>query len=171
MKLMMIKNEIVKVETLDNKSEVRWTEKIETIYPETIDIPNYQYGNNQNTLDYNISIRNKPISWSNYKIWTWTFTTTWSLSITWLWFKPKLVEIFCNNSASWFCQWKWDWTSQFVSYFDTNNAWFSTNYIIWYRNAWSTVAQWTLTTLDNDWFTLNISYLLTTTTYSYICYW
>lgn len=167
----MTKEEIIKVETLDKNSEVKWTEKIETIYPKTIDIPTYDYGNSQNTLDYDIALRNKPIVWSNYKIWNWIFTTTWSISITWLWFTPKLIEIFCNNSSSWFCQWKWDWISQFVNYFDTSSAWLSTSYIIWYRNAWNTVVQWTLTSLDSDGFTLNISYLLTNTIYSYVCYW
>lgn len=50
----------VKVETIDSNSTIKWTEKINTIYPETIQVPDYDYGNSQNTLDYNIALRNKP---------------------------------------------------------------------------------------------------------------
>ena len=59
MKLTMIKIEDVKIEEIGSNN-VKGTEKIETIYPETINIPTYDYGNSQNTLDYNIALRNKP---------------------------------------------------------------------------------------------------------------
>jgi len=58
-------NEIKTIEpqTIDSSSNIKWTEKIETIYPETIESPTYDYGNSQNTLDYNIALRNKPSGW------------------------------------------------------------------------------------------------------------
>lgn len=60
MKQTMTKIEEVKVETIESTSQPKWAEVIETIYPETIEVPNYDYGNSQNTLDYNIALRNKP---------------------------------------------------------------------------------------------------------------
>lgn len=55
-------NEIktIKPQTLESSSNIKWAEVIETIYPETIESPNYDYGNSQSTLDYNIALRNKP---------------------------------------------------------------------------------------------------------------
>ncbi len=49
------------METLDStptysKDEV----KMETITPEFVPLPNYDYGNKEETLDYNVVLRNKP---------------------------------------------------------------------------------------------------------------
>lgn len=60
MKQTMTKIEEVKVETIESTSRPKWAEVIETIYPETIESPTYDYGNSQSTLDYNIALRNKP---------------------------------------------------------------------------------------------------------------
>jgi hypothetical protein len=41
----------------------KWTDKIQDVSQEQIQVPDYQYGNNQNTLDYKIALRNKPTNW------------------------------------------------------------------------------------------------------------
>jgi hypothetical protein len=131
---------------------------------------NYDYWVNQNTLDYNIALRNKPTVWgTSYYMWNGTITATWNKVITWIWFKPKLVEIICNNSSTWFCHWFWNWTSEYCNYYDAW-AWLITTRIINFRNSWITVCQANLSSLDTDWFTINVTYLLSNTTYTFICH-
>lgn len=105
----MTKTEEVKIETIDNQTKVG--EKIETIYPETIETPTYDYWNSQNTLDYNVALRNKPTWWSHYKVLTWNYTAnyTWIITET-LDFTPKLIEFtfFPNTTWSTWSDWQID---------------------------------------------------------------
>jgi hypothetical protein len=54
---------INKIENLENPIKIKWAEKIENIIPKTIKTPDYTYWKSQNTLDYNIAVRNKPTIW------------------------------------------------------------------------------------------------------------
>jgi hypothetical protein len=54
----MSKPEDIKINTIWEDTKVKWVEKIETIYPATIELPSYQYWQSQNTLDWPLAIRN-----------------------------------------------------------------------------------------------------------------
>ena len=77
----MIKTEDVKIETIESPTKVG--EKIETIYPETIQVPDYDYGTSQNTLDAWLSLRNlaKVATTGSYNDLTDKPTTTWAYYI------------------------------------------------------------------------------------------
>lgn len=158
----------IKIETIDNQSKP----DIEYITPEYLETPNYEYWFNQQPLDYEKALRNKPTSWLRVKLGATTITSTWTLAITWIWFRPKLVNIISNRSANWISIGNSDWVSQFVDYIDDWwGAWTSNSLIINHRDAWSTKCQASLTSLNADWFTLDVTFLSVNTDIKYICYW
>jgi len=164
-------NDIIEPKTLESSWNIKWTEKIETIYPETIEVPNYDYGNSQNTLDYNIALRNKPNWWWNYKIGYFTFNSTWNVSITWVWFTPKLITFTYTDQTWWYWTWAMDWTSLF--WYDV--LWAPSQIqseCIYLRNSWWT-AIWraVFVSMDADWFTINKTLASTTIYVNYIAFW
>jgi len=98
----MSKIEDVKINTIWEDTKVKWVEKIETIYPETIELPNYQYWQSQNTLDYELALRNKPSWWGNIKTW-YSSIPSWytDFAITWLWFTPKAIQVVAQSWNKW----------------------------------------------------------------------
>jgi len=155
------------------EDKIKWIEKIETVYPETIQLPNYQYWNSQNTLDYNISLRNKPVieSWWKLYIWYFTFNSTWNKVITWVWFKPKLVRFTYNNSwQTW--MWSWAMTETYQFAYDINGKLNIQTECIQIRDAWLT-AIWraSYVSMNTDWFTINVTRASTTINVNYECYW
>lgn len=166
----MIKIEEVKVETIDNQAKIG--EKVETIYPETIETPTYDYWTSQNTLDYNIAIRNKPSAWGGQYytgfIQRLSSAGTGAYSITWIWFSPKLVKITASYSAN---PWQVSiWTSAnaciFISTWSSGVSSYNNARII---DVWSSRASFT--SLDSDWFTLNWTSMGVTVDILYECYW
>lgn len=159
----------VKVETIETTSQPKWTEKIETIYPETIPVPDYNYGNSQNTLDYNIALRNKPNNSNNPKMWSFTITWTWNIVITWIWFKPKLVQFTATNYSWWLWNWKMNSTSQYS--FDLKTLTWNNTECIYVRDSSSNVmSRAVYVSLDSDWFTINCTYFASNTTVIYTCF-
>ena len=140
----------------------------ETIKPEIIETPNYDYWQSQNTLDYNIAIRNKPdATWSKVFCW-WnsrlSYSWTWTQAITWVWFKPKLITIQAVF-ASWewsFSDWQWMSTTDNFCIYQQNQSWWSYTLmtydfrIIFVRNyTWTLTSRASISSIDDDWFTLN----------------
>jgi len=151
------------------EDKIKWIEKIETVYPETIQLPNYQYWNSQNTLDYNISLRNKPVieSWQFY-IWNTTITSTGNKSITGVWFKPKIVR---------FIVWDNVWNPSYVSIWAMTTQWqYAMNFQTSACDNGRCIHLWTkcwavYVSMDTDWFTINCNYWTNTAYVTYECYW
>lgn len=155
----MPKIEDVKIEAIWEDTKVKGVEKIETIYPETIELPNYQYWQSQNTLDYDLALRNKPSWWWQIKTWILAnINTNWSIVVNTVWFLPKLIKftaIYSNWASSAISIWHYcnGVNNSVVSY--ENAADFSSNsrcFRLWWTN-WL----WRVTAVDNTWFTLNVS--------------
>ena len=174
----MTKIEEVKVETIEDTKQLKWAEKIETIYPETLEVPTYDYWFSQNTIDWEVAIRNLPTWWGKYFVWSSSRNSwaTWNQVITWVWFKPKLVLINAIIATTpWGASWgQWDWITQYCSftYQDSGNQniWSYTSKII---NAETNIYtdRATLVSLDNDWFTLNWSQINQWCNFQYQCFW
>lgn len=103
----------------------------------------------------------------------------WTQIISWIWFKPKMVSITAvYATSSWWSISYWQSNinlNQFSIYSMSNpNAW-ATSYTSWniincdwqYSWNWSAI----LTSLDNDWFTLNWISIVFDVTFMYQCYW
>lgn len=55
------KIEETSVETIADAGKTpKGEEKIESVSIPTVDVPNYEYGQSQNTLDFQLALRNKP---------------------------------------------------------------------------------------------------------------
>lgn len=163
------------------EKEAQVWEKIETIYPETIQVPNYDYGASQNTLDYDIALRNKPtIPTQNIpKYWIFTINNSWTKTITWVWFTPTIIIIKATQSNSdrpVNSDWLSDWTNQSCHYIYHNSWWAtgiasdrSTTRIIYlYSNSHLTDAY--ISSVNNDWFVLTIPNYYYNAECSYICF-
>lgn len=157
MKQTMTKIEEVKVETIESTSQPKGVEKIETIYPEVIEIPTYDYGNSQNTLDYNIALRNKPTNWwLTIQMWSFTITATWSIAITWVWFKPTYVT-FSYSASTW--KGEWEMTETQMKSYDPRTLTTVTTDNVYIRDwADAVIARTQYVSMDDDWFTLNCSF-------------
>ena len=108
----MTKIEEVKVETIEDTKQLKGTETIETIYPETIDLPTYDYWKSQNTIDANISIRNIPEKNNNIVVKTWTYTANWTWLLTVnLPFTPKLIKFTFFPDTTWVTWSDWQITN------------------------------------------------------------
>ena len=157
MKKEMNKTEAIKQNSIDDTKNIKGAEKIEYIKQNSIQTPTYEYGNSQNTLDYNISLRNKPsASWWSFKLWTFTITATWNIAVTWLWFTPKYVE-FRYVAATWL--WIWNMTSVAQEWYDPKWLAFVSTDCVYIRDAWSVIiARTSYVSLDSDWFTINCTF-------------
>jgi hypothetical protein len=158
----------VSPEILWDNSNVKWTVKYENVYPEIIDIPTYNYGNWQNTLDAWLALRNMSNGWK-MKIWNFTITATWNISITWIWFKPNRVL---------FNAWDNSWNSSYVSIWAMNSNWeqYAMNFqtsacdntrcIHLWNKCWAKYVS-----MDSDWFTINCDFFANTAYVTYECFW
>ena len=119
-------------------------------------------------------------SWAKFKVWSGTFTATWNQSVTWVWFKPKYLQIQATITANniWDSNWMTDWVTQSVIYQfitgwptivnDRNSI-----YIIYVYNqtAWL-VSIGQFVSFDSDWFTINITNLAAwNIKYQYTAFW
>ena len=151
-----------------------YVEYIPDIIPVNVD--NYQdeflYGKSIEPLDYNTQIRNKPTASSGIttKIGYFTVTATGSKVITGVWFTPSLVQFFYTDQAWWSWAGSMTTTSQFAH--DYMGSWSSDQtHCIYLRDAWSTtVCYCTYTSMDADWFTINVATGTGTTRVDYIAY-
>ena len=94
-------------------SEIIWDKEkgfdfTETITPEVIQTPTYDYWNSQNTLDYNVALRNKPsVSWWVWNNWAYSFViANWSAT-----------NVTTTLPLKWWFNWWW------VVLNDTANNW------------------------------------------------
>jgi len=57
-------------------------------------------------------------TWWKFKVWSGTFSAIWNTSITWVWFKPKYIQIQATITVSnvWDSNWIADWTNQSCIY-------------------------------------------------------
>lgn len=146
----------------------------DAIKPEFIEIPpSYDYGRSQEPLDYN-RLRNKPSWWGKYFTW-WRFNvnTNWSTTITWVWFEPKLIKftaIYSNWASSAISIWHYhNWVNNCVVSYE-NSADFSQNARCF--RLWGTNWLWNVTSVNSDWFVLNVTNTWAITyTVIYECFW
>lgn len=149
--------------TIDNNKDI-WV-KIETIYPENIQTPDYDYWLSQQTIDWPIWIRNLS-TWWNAK--TLIFTRlasvwTWNQSFTGFWFTPTSYTIQATRTdvtTTWypcFSDWAYDWTTEVIRQVADWYSRVTVNRIIrlFYTNQWWWVTAANHTSLDADWITLN----------------
>jgi hypothetical protein len=173
----MTKIEEVKNETIDNQIKV-W-EKIETIYPETIQTPDYSYWTNQNTIDWQIAIRNLSTWWWQYYC---EFKTKsswiWVVSYTWIWFTPKLVKITATYASSKWSQsfWVATTTANQSAIWNFFNPDWTTTYSTWEiiqvrNNDSSSRVYGILQSIDTDWITINFTRCDMSCQFQLECYW
>ncbi len=172
----MSNNNDVKIETIWENKQVKGNEKIETIYPETIQLPDYSYWFNQEPLDYN-RLRNKPSWWNTkYKIWTYNITSTWIKNITWIWFKPTRVEVKCIFSSWWNPVWfgsmvegqQWSMSMAFWWSPITPNILYVLNV---FNSSDTLICRASNNGFIDDWFSINVTTLSTTWYLIYECFW
>lgn len=161
-------------ETLETKTTYSKNEiKIENLEIETIEVPEYNYGQSQNTLDYNKAIRNKPeqSGWK-YKVWSFDITSAWYLTISWVWFRPKYLEIEWIYGW-WYTKWKTDWTTTNSIILDTiiNTNTRYTSEIIRMRNNWTTILVTNFDSFTDDWFIINTTYYSASVNCTYTAIW
>ena len=91
-------------------------EKIQTITPEVLKVPDYDYWLSQNTLDAEVSLRNN-IAWKSKTL---IFTRpssdgSWTQSFEWFWFKPTnyTIDAYYNWTTDHdsYSTWWYDWTN------------------------------------------------------------
>lgn len=116
-----------------------------------------------------VEVLNKPTWWSNIKIWYFTFNATWNITITWVWFKPNLVKFTFCDQVWWMWVWAMTWTYQYA--FDFNSKTQIQTQCIYIRNSWWT-AIWraVFVSMNNDWFTIDITLATTIIHVNYECY-
>jgi len=152
MRLITIFNMVEKIENISpenidtrvsySKDEI----KIETVFPETIQIPSYEYGNWQQELDYNIAIRNWPSS--NFKL---VRNSLSAVATTYnVWFTPKIVIVNGMQPVTDLC-----WCRGFVdatseSCHSSTANWRSTQ-VLWYAVSLSNsfnLTNWSIAIVD-----------------------
>jgi len=108
--------------------------------------------------------------WWNTNIWYFTFATTWNITITWVWFKPKLVRFTFADQIGW--MWSWAMTSSYQFAYDINSKSQIQTQCIYIRNSsWTAIWRAVFVSMDNDWFTINITLASTTIYVNYECFW
>lgn len=148
----------IKQEIIWDNTTIKGTEKIETISQEVVQVPDYQYGLSQNTLDANIALRNNA-STSKIAVWSFIITGTGIISITGLWFKPSVVRFdVCDQISS---VWTWVMTAnwQYAVNFALGTQ--ITTQCIYYGNA--VKARAIYVSMDSNWFTINCTYFAVNT--------
>ena len=130
--------------------------KSDIIENDIIEVPEYDYGASQEPLDWAFQVRN--ISWWASKIKTWItpWVPSWytNFSITWVWFKPKALQVtvlYWASTVAWGiadetngtltqqCVWSNSWSMDY-----------STSRL--FRFSWTLV--WDLVSFDADGFTV-----------------
>ena len=115
----------------------------------------------------------------NPGLWTKTFTTVssfwlWNTKIT-CWFKPKVIQIMTiiNNQASWNYVSLTD-ISWYTMFYYTTSGWYfivsTTNIIDIFDNLWNSTLG-TIVSIDDDWFTVNLSRNFVVTQSMITCIW
>lgn len=149
----------IKIDTLDQDSNIipisTWNYQDSFLYWKSIE-----------AIDYNVGIKNKPKA----KIGYFTITTTWSKSITWVGFKPSLVQFFYTDQAGWSGAGSMTELWQFAHDYMWSGSSDQTH-CIYLRDAWwTTVCYCTYTSMDADWFTINVATWTWTSRIDYIAY-
>lgn len=121
-----------------------------------------------NEWEYKKEINNK-WWWWKISVWSFNFNSTWELTISWIWFKPRYIQFYFSNQNDAIGNWFTDWTTSFAY-----ESWWwtkSDTECIYLRNA-SSSAQWraVIQSMNNDWFTLNITLATANIFNNYIAY-
>ena len=125
-------------------------------------------------------IKYSDLDWApTSSLWTQTFTTVasfglWTTKVT-CWFKPKVIQIMTiiNNQASWNYVSLTD-ISWYTMFYYTTSGWYfivsTTNIIDILDNLWNSTLG-TIVSIDNDWFTVNLSRNFIVTQSMITCIW
>ena len=148
-------------------------EKIQNIDIPTINLPNYEYWVNQNTIDAQISLRNT----GKYIFWNWVFNSTWLKTFN-TWFLPKLIKF--TAWIEWTNTWNCCWIMWNGYEYCTYNTFFWITTWIWSTNKLINIINWTTTNTSqisayiiyNNSFIVNVESLSWwNVTYIYECFW
>lgn len=144
--------------------------KVETLPEVTNEFwKDYQYWWPIQKLRPWIEVKESSSWWWQFKLWSFTLTATGNTSIIWIWFKPKLVQ-FSYSATTW--KWEWEMTSTEMRAYDPKTLWTLTINCIYIRDSASNViARATYVSMDNDWFTINCSFLSWTLPVYFTCFW
>ena len=167
-------NEVLTPEEITTSTVPKWAEKIETVYPDTIVLPDYSYWNWQNTIDANISIRNLS-TFTKVKSKAIQNNSLTTISYTWIWFKPTSIE--CNHYVANWTNWNF-WYAFYEWWIYNAYTWYGW----WTSSPWDFIASWQspswfinakLGSFDNDWFTLTYTWWWTPPTLNMVfkCFW
>lgn len=120
---------------------------------------------NEPKTNAGVSVYNIPSGWANVKRWMWTHTWWTGLwSITWLWFQPKMVVInawsgLIESHTSWDAYSSWGRSLFMNSASDLVTQ--SPVPLVIFLEDDSPVpdiyVRWNASSLDSDWFTINIT--------------
>lgn len=148
-------------------------DKDSVIESDILEVPDYSYWFNQESLDYK-RLRNKP-DYSKVKLKAIQNSSLSTISYTWIWFKPTSIE--CNHYVASWSNWNF-----WYSYYEWGiyNAY--TWYAWWTSSPWNYIASWqspswfinaTIDSLDDDWFTLTYTWWWTPPTLNMMfkCFW
>lgn len=116
-----------------------------------------------------IEVKESSSWWWQFKLWSFTISATGNITITWVWFKPKLVQ-FSYSAATW--KWEWEMTSTEMRAYDPKTLGTLIINCIYIRDSASNViARATYVSMDNDWFTINCSFINWTLPVYFTCFW
>lgn len=166
----------IKPETLDSNPRLSKDEiKIETLQVETLDIPDYRYGEKDEQLDWPLAIRNLPVSeWLKVKCWTLVISSTWYISVANVGFTPKYIR-FQSVWAQSMCFMETDWTTfNWVRNYNFTNIMRTTTTSRAVELYLEATNQYTLVdffSVDSDGFTLNRTQADFSVTLQWTCFW
>ena len=173
-------NQTSKLETIDNTPNDKTVENIEVVKIETIQTPDYSYGQSQNTLDANIALRNK--NSGGIAIWYSSRASgsgTWTQAITGVGFTPRLILIQAILAASEGATSEWQATSitnEYCNYtYNTSGGYYQwvsydASKIIFIQNYTGSVSRAWISSFDSDGFTLDWTTMWPTVNFKYQCF-
>lgn len=172
----LFKIEDIGPETTSTKqSYTKNEEKIESVSMPNIQVPDYSYGNSQDTIDWAVSVRNITAP-PKFAILAGTYpASTWNFSITWVWFQPvsiKLTSMFAGGTQStWFAK---DWVFEYVYSSSASTAWRwdyqSSEIVRIYDNTLWVNTIWAMVSFDTDWITINLNTATNVAYYTLECH-
>jgi hypothetical protein len=156
----------VSPEILWDDSNIKWTVKYETIYPEVLDMPSYNYGNWQNTLDAWLALRNLSTWWGKYYTWFIQLSSAWTFTISWVWFTPIMIKF--DVIWTWISWGSWfNWNNRCIAYYSWGTLDYSNSRCF---RMDSTNWLWDVASVNSNWFILNYNWW-TTANIQYQCFW
>lgn len=150
----------------ENIDQLIIKEKGNVIENEVLETPDYSYWASQEPLNASYQVRWLKVWWWKMKTW-FSSISAGSTSITWVWFKPKVIQVVVNTSnrvAWWYADNIWWTITQRCVYF--NGSTYDSQWSRLFRFDWSNV--WNLVSIDSDWFTVSSDL---SATMIWTCFW